>query len=525
MNNGAVFKTCNCTEPVTRPDGTITRRELGTKCPQLRRPDGELNSRHGSWMFQIQIAGTRATTRSHLRREGYATRAAAEKALDQVKDLLAVADGAEEPVGVRSAIAELIRPALKARTPLPDPDYIRGLIGRSLPVETDPFLNDYLAEWVENRKKLRPNTLRSYRQQVRDLAPYFEGVKLRQLTLDVAQQAFNQLHEDQLVIADENETRRFLVDYAKQAWREHRGYDARRARALLKEWPPFRQVKGPASIERYLACLRSALTMARRKYPLPENVAALVELPEVHRHTPLLWTEERVEAWRETGKVPSAVMVWTEEHVKTFLACAKDSACGYPYAYYAAFKTIALLGTRRGETLALPTANISYQTGAILIAQQLVQYGWETEIQDNTKTPDGKRTAIAPKTLLTTLAKNREIQKAQRQAAKQAGEEWTDSGLAFADDRGRPIHPAKLTDALRDIAKQCDLPPVRVHDLRHGVVTYARAEGVEDSVISAAVGHANKWITNRYYGDIANEAKQAASEKLATRFALNDEDD
>jgi hypothetical protein len=43
-------------------------------------------------------------------------------------------------------------------------------------------------------------------------------------------------------------------------------------------------------------------------------------------------------------------------------------------------------------------------------------------------------------------------------------------------------------------------------------------------VISAAVGHANKWITNKYYGDIANEAKQTASEKLAARFALNDED-
>jgi hypothetical protein len=57
------------------------------------------------------------------------------------------------------------------------------------------------------------------------------------------------------------------------------------------------------------------------------------------------------------------------------------------------------------------------------------------------------------------------------------------------------------------------------------VVTYARAEGVEDSVISAAVGHANKWITSKFYGDIVDDAKQAASEKLATRFALDDDDD
>jgi hypothetical protein len=95
---------------------------------------------------------------------------------------------------------------------------------------------------------------------------------------------------------------------------------------------------------------------------------SFVDLPEVHRPTAMLWTDERVEHWRETGLIPSAVMVWTEEHLKIFLTRAKDRACGYPYAYYAAFKTIALLGTRRGETLALPKKHVSYQTGAIRIA-------------------------------------------------------------------------------------------------------------------------------------------------------------
>ena len=41
-----------------------------------------------------------------------------------------------------------------------------------------------------------------------------------------------------------------------------------------------------------------------------------------------------------------------------------------------------------------------------------------------------------------------------KQAAKDIGEDWTETGLAFTGEHGRPIHAAKLTDAVRDIADQ-----------------------------------------------------------------------
>ena len=64
-----------------------------------------------------------------------------------------------------------------------------------------------------------------------------------------------------------------------------------------------------------------------------------------------------------------------------------------------------------------------------------------------------------------------------------------------------------------------------MHDLRHGLATQARAADVEDSVLSGMLGHSSKWFTSAFYGDVADEVKLAASEKIATLFALDDEDD
>ena len=65
--NGALYERCGCTETVTGPDGTARRKQLGHRCPQLRRGGGSWNPRHGTWGFQLQAPGTNQTGRIHLR--------------------------------------------------------------------------------------------------------------------------------------------------------------------------------------------------------------------------------------------------------------------------------------------------------------------------------------------------------------------------------------------------------------------------------------------------------------------------
>jgi integrase len=51
----------------------------------------------------------------------------------------------------------------------------------------------------------------------------------------------------------------------------------------------------------------------------------------------------------------------------------------------------------------------------------------------------------------------------------QLGLSWTESGYVFVTAEGRPYHPNYFTKRLQYLIKQAGLPPVRLHDLRHGV--------------------------------------------------------
>lgn len=122
MPDGALYKRCGCTELSQTPDGRTKRIQLGGRCPRLQRADGRGYTNHGSWAFQIQIPGTNPANRAHLRQSGHETSAKAQAALDEVTALLNLADRARDPLTTRLAIADLIRPALKGRRPLPDAD-------------------------------------------------------------------------------------------------------------------------------------------------------------------------------------------------------------------------------------------------------------------------------------------------------------------------------------------------------------------------------------------------------------------
>ncbi len=49
-----------------------------------------------------------------------------------------------------------------------------------------------------------------------------------------------------------------------------------------------------------------------------------------------------------------------------------------------------------------------------------------------------------------------------------AGQARQDAGYVFTTPDGQPLHPDYLTRRLRRLVEQSGLPPVRLHDLRHG---------------------------------------------------------
>jgi Arm DNA-binding domain len=73
---GSTYKRCGC----RGEDG----KQLGARCPRLRRRDGTWNPRHGAWTFAVSYAG-RNGQRTQVVRGGFASEDEAQAELDRVK--------------------------------------------------------------------------------------------------------------------------------------------------------------------------------------------------------------------------------------------------------------------------------------------------------------------------------------------------------------------------------------------------------------------------------------------------------
>ena len=61
--------------------------------------------------------------------------------------------------------------------------------------------------------------------------------------------------------------------------------------------------------------------------------------------------------------------------------------------------------------------------------------------------------------------------------------------FTYAD--GRPVRPEYLTHRFSTLVKEFDLPPIRLHDLRHGAATLALASHTDLKVIQQMLGHSS----------------------------------
>ncbi|GID96546.1 hypothetical protein ACFQFC_18075 [Amorphoplanes digitatis] len=71
----------------------------------------------------------------------------------------------------------------------------------------------------------------------------------------------------------------------------------------------------------------------------------------------------------------------------------------------------------------------------------------------------------------------REHRRRQRAEQRTPGDTWQDSGYVFITEDGAPLHPDYLTR--RHLVLESGLPPVRLHDLRHGAASPAHCADVD----------------------------------------------
>jgi integrase len=501
MAEGSTYKRCSC----RAADGT----RLGTGCPKLRRASGAWSATHGTWYYQLELPpDPDGTRRSPLRRGGFATGTDAEAQLGHARELLAIADiGDDQAV---SRIADALAGYLARERRLPDAGWVRKAVRSGHdPSVAPPAAVEWLTGWLAAKKGLRPNTIRSYSGHIRlYLAPGIGHIRIDRLRVTDIAAVFEAIEE-------QNETIRAA-----------RGSGDPRLRAAVKG----RKIVGPASMQRIRATLRSAIGSYMKQHPgmLPANPASLIELPAGNRPRPLVWTGERVRAWQDEfserlaaaraagGRVspadiwlsvprPSPVMVWTPEQTRVFLSAASR------HRLRALWRLYATRGLRRGEGCGLRRPDTDLAAASTTIRWQITQLGWET-VQGPSKSDAGERQVALD---AGTVAEFRAHRARQDRERKAAGDDWNSSAFEFTDEAGGPLHPADVTEMFHMLAYLAGLPPIRLHDLRHGAAALLLAAGHEMKVVRETLGLSSITIAADTYTSVLPQLARRSAEDVA----------
>ncbi|MEV0839259.1 hypothetical protein AB0I55_06820 [Actinocatenispora sera] len=104
-------------------------------------------------------------------------------------------------------------------------------------------------------------------------------------------------------------------------------------------------------------------------------------------------------------------------------------------------------------------------------------------------------------------------QRAAERAA--AADRWVETGLLFCEPVGSMLQPDHITTAFHRYLKRAKLPPVRLHDLRHGAITLALAAGHIMKNISALLRHSSVTITADLCTNVVPELAHADAASFA----------
>jgi integrase len=324
----------------------------------------------------------------------------------------------------------------------------------SVPQPGDPggrilTVADWLETWVETRVRLRDSTRRIYRSHIRlHFRWLFDAVLLAELHVGHVEEAFRRL---------------------------------------------FGEGMTPATARRLFSTLRTALNAAVRERLIPDNPARYVKLPRGARPHAVVWTKRRVAEWKRTGIRP-AVAVWTPAQLARFLASIGS------HRLFAVLHLIAMRGLRRGEACGLMWEDLDLDEGLAYVSRQ-VQEGPDGRLRACPLKTESSRRAVAlgPQTV-TVLRAHRSWQSRWLSESGIPSQGWV-----FTDETGRPLPPDRLTRTFNALVEESGLPPVRLHDLRHGAATLMLLAGEELKTIADQLGHSSVVLTADTYLSVAVE--------------------
>jgi integrase len=203
------------------------------------------------------------------------------------------------------------------------------------------------------------------------------------------------------------------------------------------------------------------------------------------------------------------------------------------------------LGLRQGEALGLRWQHVDLDAGTLAVRWQLQRFGWRHGCPDpdacgkdrhtdrcppgctrharscpqrtggglqltELKSDKSRRTVALPPQLAAALKAHRTAMVQERMAA---GSAWHDGDFVWCQPNGRPIGASADWDEWRAILKAAGIRQVRVHDARHTAATLLLAQGVDQRVVMAILGHSQISMTSKY-AHVLPEVMTDAAERI-----------
>lgn len=243
------------------------------------------------------------------------------------------------------------------------------------------------------------------------------------------------------------------------------------------------------SLKLHRNIINQTLNEALKSELITSNPCQWVKLPQIIRREPTFYSAEQVE--------------------KLLSSTTNNSV------FYLLVKITATYGLRRSEVLGLQWNSINFERDTLQIAHTVVKVN-KTVCKDKTKNSSSFRSFPLIPEIKELLIKEKARQKINR---KEFGKEYIESPYIFVWDNGKPYSTDYVSRHFGILLKNCNLPHIRFHDLRHSCASILLSRGFTLKDVQEWLGHADIGVTANIYGHLDIERKKNIANTMANMFS------